>query len=235
MSVDFVSITFDNFYDYRREHMRYPYIFFDLDGTLTDSALGITNSVKYALEKLNLQIPTEEILRKFVGPPLSYSFQCFCNLNEAEAAEAVSVYREYFSEKGLFENEVYHGVVTMLQELKKMGKKLVVATSKPEVFSIRIMKHFQLDTYFQCIAGSSLDESRNTKEKVIRYAMNQVGVTDSNKILMVGDREHDVIGAQACNIKCLGALWGYGSKEELLDAGAFALADAPMDVIGYCE
>lgn len=215
--------------------MRYPYIFFDLDGTLTDSALGITNSVKYAMKKMNLPVPTEQILRKFVGPPLSYSFQKFCGLDEGEAAKAVMVYREYFSEKGLFENEVYDGVRTMLQRLKKMDKKLVVATSKPEVFSVRIMEHFQLDTYFEYIAGSSLDESRNTKEKVIRYAMDTLGLKEPGRILMVGDREQDVSGAKKCNIKCLGALWGYGSEEELLHAGAFALAETPEDVVRYCE
>lgn len=214
--------------------MKYQYLFFDLDGTLTDSALGIINSVKYALHKMQWDIPSEAVLRKFVGPPLSSSFQMFCGMNEETAQLAVATYREYFSEKGLFENEVYEGIVKMLQQLKEKGYKLAVATSKPEEFSVRIMKHFQLDSYFEYIAGSSMDESRNTKEKVIGYAMEQLHIDNPQDVLMVGDREHDVIGAKACEIPCLGALWGYGSKEELMDAGAFAVAKTPDEVINYC-
>lgn len=215
--------------------MDYKYIFFDLDGTLTDSALGITNSVKYALQKMQRPVLPEEILRKFVGPPLSYSFAHFCNMDEQTAQKAVATYREYFSVTGLFENEVYDGVEEMLQQLKQKGKKLVVATSKPEIYSVRIIEHFGLDGYFEFVAGSSLDESRNTKEKVIRYAMEQTGVTNSAEVLMVGDREHDVIGATACGIKCLGVLWGYGSREELCKAGAADVVDTPGRVVSYCK
>lgn len=214
--------------------MKYQYIFFDLDGTLTDSALGITNSVKYALEKMNLPMLSEETLRKFVGPPLSYSFEHFCQIDRETAQKAVAVYREYFAETGLFENEVYTGILEMLKDLRENDRKLVVATSKPEIYSVRIMKHFRLDSYFDYIAGSSMDESRNTKEKVIRYAMEQMGITDSKEVLMVGDREHDVIGAKACGIDCLGVLWGYGSEAELKEAGAFAVTDSPAKVREYC-
>lgn len=214
--------------------MKYQYIFFDLDGTLTDSALGITNSVKYALKKMKMQIPSEETLRKFVGPPLSYSFCQFCEMNEETAQKAVANYREYFAEKGLFENEVYDGIVKLLESLKQRGYKLAVATSKPEQYSVRIMEYFRLDSYFEYIAGSTMDETRNTKEKVIRYAMERLGITSTGEVLMVGDREHDVIGANACKIQCLGALWGYGSEEELRNAGAFATVETPMEVLNYC-
>lgn len=214
--------------------MKYKYVFFDLDGTLTDSVLGITNSVKYALNKMNLPMLPDETLRKFVGPPLSYSFAYFCNIDEEMAQKAVTTYREYFSKKGLFENEVYEGIVEMLRDLKKHGWKLVVATSKPEIYSVQIMKHFQLDSYFEYIAGSSMDETRNTKEKVIRYAMEQVGVKNPQDVLMVGDREHDVIGAKACDIACLGVLWGYGSEEELRNAGAFEVINSPEQIKKYC-
>ena len=144
--------------------------------------------------------------------------------------EAVDIYREYFSTKGLYENEVYPGIREILEELKAKGYGLVVATSKPEQFSVRILEHFQLDVYFQLIAGSSMDTSRNSKESVIRYAMEQLGVTNPRDVLMIGDREHDVLGAKACKISCIGALWGYGSREELLEAGAVSLISRPEEL-----
>lgn len=210
--------------------MKYNYLFFDLDGTLTDSRLGITNSVAYALKKMNLPIPEDSVLMKFLGPPLVESFQNYCGLQEKAALEAVDIYREYFSTKGLYENEVYPGIREILEELKAKGYGLVVATSKPEQFSVRILEHFQLDVYFQLIAGSSMDTSRNSKESVIRYAMEQLGVTNPRDVLMIGDREHDVLGAKACKISCIGALWGYGSREELLEAGAVSLISRPEEL-----
>lgn len=210
--------------------MKYNYLFFDLDGTLTDSRLGITNSVAYALKKMNLPIPEDSVLMKFLGPPLVESFQNYCGLQEKAALEAVDIYREYFSTKGLYENEVYPGIREILEELKAKGYGLVVATSKPEQFSVRILEHFQLDVYFQLIAGSSMDTSRNSKESVIRYAMEQLGVTNPRDVLMIGDREHDVLGAKACKISCIGALWGYGSREELQEAGAVSLISRPEEL-----
>ncbi|MCI8373676.1 MAG: HAD family hydrolase [Lachnospiraceae bacterium] len=210
--------------------MKYNYLFFDLDGTLTDSRLGITNSIVYALKKMNLPIPEDSVLIKFLGPPLVESFQNYCGLQEKAALEAVDIYREYFSTKGLYENEVYPGIREILEELKAKGYGLVVATSKPEQFSVRILEHFQLDVYFQLIAGSSMDTSRNSKESVIRYAIEQLGVTNPGDVLMIGDREHDVLGAKACKISCIGALWGYGSREELLEAGAVSLISRPEEL-----
>ncbi len=210
--------------------MKYNYLFFDLDGTLTDSRLGITNSIVYALKKMNLPIPEDSVLMKFLGPPLVESFQNYCGLQEKAALEAVDIYREYFSTKGLYENEVYPGIREILEELKAKGYGLVVATSKPEQFSVRILEHFQLDVYFQLIAGSSMDTSRNSKESVIRYAIEQLGVTNPGDVLMIGDREHDVLGAKACKISCIGALWGYGSREELLEAGAVSLISRPEEL-----
>lgn len=215
--------------------MKVQSIFFDLDGTLTDSKLGITNSVKYALKKLGHPIPEETILQKFLGPPLVKSFQTFCGMQEEEALHAVEVYREYFAPKGLFENEVYPGILPLLSELKRQGYPLVVATSKPQKFSITIVNHFGLDVYFSFVAGSTMDVSRNTKEAVIRYAMEQMKVEHAKQVLMVGDREHDVIGAKACGIPCVGALWGYGSEKELREAGAEALIARPEDLLEYLK
>lgn len=203
--------------------MRYQYLFFDLDGTLTDSGRGIMKSVCYALGKMGREIPGQEVLRKFIGPPLSYSFRQFCGMDEKEAAVAVKMYREYFSVTGLFENKVYDGIEEVLGSLGRQGYRLVVATSKPEVYTVRIMEHFRLNKYFELIVGSSLDETRNTKEAVIRYAMERLGISDGKGVMMIGDREHDVQGAKACNLPCIGALWGYGSVSELTDAGAVCL------------
>lgn len=215
--------------------MRKTYIFWDLDGTLTDSALGITNSVKYALKKLGKEIPQEPILRKFLGPPLSHSFQEYCKMSPKEAKIGVNTYREYFSVTGMFENEVYEGIVPVLEKLQKLGKKLVIATSKPEKYSVQIIEHFGLAQHFEMIAGSSMDETRNTKEAVIRYAMQQLGIENPKDVLMVGDREHDVQGAKRCGIDCVGVLWGYGSEEELRSAGAVAVVKNPEQLFGLLQ
>ncbi len=207
--------------------MKQTYLFWDLDGTLTDSGPGIINSVKYTLQKMGKEIPAEEVLRKFIGPPLSYSFQEYSGMSEGEAQLGVQTYREYYAETGLFENRVYEGIEPALKKFQELGKKLVVATSKPEKFSVRIIRHFGLDVYFTMIAGSSMDESRNTKEAVIRYAVQQLGIEEPQDVIMIGDREYDVQGAKQCGIDCVGVLWGYGSEEELKAAGAVAVAEKP--------
>lgn len=215
--------------------MKQTYLFWDLDGTLTDSGPGIINSVKYTLRKMGKEIPSEETLRKFIGPPLIYSFREYCNMSEEEAQLAVKTYREYYAVTGLFENKVYEGIEPVLKKLQKLGKKLVVATSKPEKFSVQIIEHFGLNGYFEVIAGSSMDESRNTKEAVIRYAMQQLGIEEPQEVLMIGDRKHDVQGAKQCGIDCVGVLWGYGSEKELKSAGAVAVIEKPEQMFGILE
>ena len=185
----------------------YDVILFDLDGTLTDSAPGILNSVRYACRKLGLPIPGEETLRRFLGPPLIASF------------------REYFPTKGLFENEVYPGVPALLADLKAAGKTVILATSKPEAFARRIMEHFDLAQYCDFICGATLDETRTDKAEVIAYALETAGITDKTGLVMVGDREHDVLGAKKNSLPCIGAVYGYGTAGELTAAGAAALAD----------
>lgn len=215
--------------------MKYQYLLFDLDGTLTDSGEGIMNSVRYALDKMGKTIPDETVLRRFIGPPLIKSFERYCGMDPEEAASAVKTYREYFSVTGLFENAVYEGIRELLEELRGAGYRLAVATSKPEIYSVRIIEHFKLDGYFDCVAGSSLDESRNTKEAVIRYALDRLGITDFRSVLMIGDRKHDAEGAAACGVDCLGVLWGYGDREELLQAGVAAAAEKPQDILRFLE
>lgn len=202
----------------------FDYLFFDLDGTLTDPALGITNSFKYAIKYFGLEIPSYETLCSFIGPPLPDTFKTQFGFDELKASEGVKKYREYFAEKGLFENEVYPGIPELLSELKQSGKKLIVATSKPEDFSVRIMEYFNLSQYFENICGSLMNESRSKKDEVIAYAIERNHITDKSKILMIGDRKHDILGAKKTGLKSCGVLYGYGSQEELETAGADYIA-----------
>ncbi len=209
--------------------MKLRCIFFDLDGTLTDSGPGIVNSVAYALRKLGVEPPEPEQLRPFIGPPLLWSFAHFYGFDEGKCREAVRLYREYFTAGGMFENSVYPGIPEAMEKLRSAGFRLAVATSKPEEFSQKIIAHFGLDKYFEAVCGASMDETRTEKAEVIRYALDSLGVSPEES-LMVGDREHDVLGAKAVGLPCLGALWGYGGRKELTDAGASALVETPEEM-----
>ena len=203
----------------------YKYILFDLDGTITDSALGITNSVKYALNKLNAPIPPYETLCKFIGPPLLDGFRDFCGFDNEKAHTAVNLYREYYKETGIFENAVYDGIPELLKALKESGKRVILATSKPEKFAKRILEHFGLMQYFHLAAGASMDETRNNKDAVIAYALKECDINDKSFAVMVGDRHHDIDGAKVNGISCVGVLYGFGNREELEAAGADYIAE----------
>lgn len=202
---------------------KYQYILFDLDGTLTDSAEGIVNSVLHALKRKGIEEPDREKLLGFVGPPLADSFVKYYGMTREEAGAMTPLYREYFSTRGWQENSVYEGIPQVLAKLREEGKHLIVATSKPEVFARRIIEHFSLDSYFDFICGSSMDGKITTKGQVIHYVISQVGQEQANQMIMVGDREHDVIGARENGIPCVGVLYGYGSRDELEQAGAAAI------------
>ena len=208
----------------------YSTILFDLDGTLTDSEQGIINSIEYALKKYDVKVENESDLRKFLGPPLKESFKQFCGFSEEKAEQAVEFYREYFREKGIFENNVYNGVIELLENLKAENKKLIVATSKPEPFTYRILEHFDLLKYFDFVAGSNMDNTRSKKDEVISYALNSCGITDLQSAIMVGDREHDIIGANKVGIASIGVLYGYGDLQELETAGATYIAKDPCEI-----
>ena len=203
----------------------YQTILFDLDGTLTNSELGITNSVAYALGKFEIEVPDKKALRVFIGPPLQDSFERFYGFSKEECLKAIDHYHEYFSEKGLYENEVYPGVSDLLTSLKQAGKQLIVATSKPEAFSIQILKHFGLYDYFDFVAGATMDRKRSKKSDVIQYALEKNQITDLAHTIMIGDREHDVFGAQAQKLDSIGVLYGFGSRGELETAGATYIVD----------
>ena len=200
------------------------YILFDLDGTLTDPAEGITNSVAYALEHYGIEVGDKRELECFIGPPLVDSFMKYYGFEREKAYEAVEVYREYFRDRGIFENELYDGILDLLRDLKAAGKTVIMATSKPEGFAVRIAEHFGFREYFDLIAGSTMDSSRVKKHDVIEWALKEAGITDRSECIMVGDRHHDVDGAKQSKIKSVGVLWGYGSDAELKEAGADVIA-----------
>lgn len=209
---------------------KYNVILFDLDGTLTDPGVGITNSVAHALAKYGISVEDRAELYKFIGPPLTESFEKFYGFSSEEAKQAVEYYREYYKVKGIYENSVYAGIEKLLETLNENGKTLIVATSKPEIFAKEVLRHFGLDKYFFYIAGGNLDGTRTVKAEVIDYALNAGGVADKSTVVMVGDREHDIIGANKNGVDSIGVLFGYGSREELEAAGASYIAETVEDI-----
>ena len=204
-------------------------VFFDLDGTLTDPKIGITTSIQYALAKFDVAIPTPDELTCCIGPPLHASFKALLGTTDADADRAVDLYRERFSDVGLFENTLYAGIEETLTDVAVTGRRLFVATSKPHVFADRIIDHFGLRMHFGRVFGSELDGTRVHKTDLLRYALDETD-TDPARAIMIGDRQHDMIGAANNGIATIGVLYGYGSRAELLEAGAGQLVAAPMEI-----
>lgn len=210
--------------------MKYKNILFDLDGTLTDSKEGITKSIQYALSKFHMKINDLGELEKFIGPPLVDHLTENYDFSKEQANVAVEYYREYFKEKGIFQNKVYCGIEDLLINLKEEGLNLFVATSKPTVFAERILKHFNLFHYFYAVVGSEFDGSRNKKGQVISYLINKYKLKSKNDIIMVGDRKYDIIGAKENGIDVIGVTYGYGSAQELRQEGASYIAESIIDI-----
>lgn len=202
-------------------------IFFDLDGTLTDSGPGIMNCAQLALDHFHIPVARREDLRVFVGPPLRQTFARF-GVPQERIDEAIQVFRGRYVPVGKFENTPYPGIEDLLRQLKAEGYALYVATSKPQVTAIEVLEHFGLAKYFDVICGASLDEGRETKEDVITYLLSQIASPD--QVIMVGDTDYDVIGARAHGIDTIGVTWGYGQADAMVSAGAVALADSPQDL-----
>ncbi len=204
----------------------YRYALFDLDGTLTDPSLGITNSILHALRRMNRDLPPREELYRFIGPPLLPAFQNFLGMTEEEANRAIVFYREYFSVTGLFENTPYDGILDTLAKLKIAGLTLAVATSKPEKFAAQIIDHFGMSDEFTLVCGATMDSTRSKKGDIIAYTLDQLGIDESEKphVLMIGDRHHDIDGAKEHGLASAGVLWGFGSEDELRTAGANHIA-----------
>ncbi len=205
-------------------------VLFDLDGTLTDPGEGITNSVAHALKHYGIEVADRRTLYPFIGPPLTESFMKYFALSEQQAREAVDIYREYFSVKGLFENVPYSGISSMLTTLRNMGITLLVASSKPEIYVRQILDHFDLSQFFAYAAGSELNHKRIDKHEVIEYALQSCGIVDRHRCIMVGDRCHDVIGARQSSLSCVGVTYGYGSHKELSEAGAAFIVSSVSDL-----
>lgn len=203
-------------------------ILFDLDGTLTDSGEGIINSVIPALEHYGIAIPPREELRVFVGPPLHDTFLRF-GVPADQLENATKIYRSRYIPIGKFENAPYPGIPELLETLKSQGHKLFVATSKPEPMAVEILEHFDLARYFDRICGASMDTSRSSKEAVIAYLLEQNGSAEN--MVMVGDTKYDVIGAKAHGIPTIGVSWGYGEIDEMLEAGAAAIAHTTQELL----
>jgi phosphoglycolate phosphatase len=204
----------------------YETILFDLDGTLTDPVKGITRSIQYALAKFGIIEDDTEKLKKFIGPPLAASFAGHYSFSSEKARQAVEYYREYFGETGIFENMVYPGITRLMSVLQEEGRCLFVATSKPTVYARRITDHFGLSGFFTEVVGSNLDGSRVNKAEIIGYILQEYPGVDKKGTVMVGDREHDIIGARANGIASVGVAYGYGGTEELASAGPDHLAES---------
>lgn len=208
----------------------YSYILFDLDGTISDSGRGITNSVRYSLKKFGIEEEDFEKLKRFVGPPLYASYEKYYGFTHEQAVRAVEYYREYYNAGGIFELELYDGITDLLKCLKESGKKIILATSKPEIYAERIAEHFGFREYFDNISGALLDGSRIEKADIITYAIGRVGITDIVDCIMIGDRSYDVIGAKAFGMDSIGVTYGYGTRAELEQAGATYIADSAQAI-----
>jgi len=204
-------------------------IFFDLDGTLTDPKPGITRSIQYALAKLGRPIPAQDELTWCIGPPIQASFARM--VGEELAGRGVALYRERFGDVGLFENSLYPGIEATLAALKSRAR-LFVATSKAHVYADRIIDHFELRPYFEHVFGAELDGTRVHKGDLLAWALERTG-TDPAQAVMIGDRKHDIIGAKQNGIEGIGVLYGYGSREELLEAGAVRLCATPHAILEH--
>lgn len=194
------------------------WILFDLDGTLTDPKEGITRCVQYALRRFGIERSCDELVC-FIGPPLMEQFMAYAGFTREQAEQAVEVYRERFAPIGIFENRAYEGAVELVRDLKAAGKALALATSKPQIFAEQIIKKYGFAPYLDVVVGSELNGHLTNKAQVIAKVMNILGA-DPAKTIMIGDREHDVIGAKSNGIKTVGVGFGYGAEGELEAAGA---------------
>lgn len=214
----------------------YKAIFFDLDGTLTESGEGITKSVQYALEKLGKPEEDLDKLRVFIGPPLMEQFMKYADVDETEARKAVEYYRERYAVKGIFENRPYDGVENLLRELKGKGYILAVASSKPEYYVTKILDYFNLSSYFEVVVGSEMNGARTSKTEVIEEALKRLNMSDRRKeVLMVGDKEHDVLGARVAGLDCVAVGYGYGTKEELTAAQPLKIVASIEELLRFFD
>lgn len=207
-------------------------ILFDLDITLVDSSEGTTKGTQYALSYLRIDEPNLESLEKFIGPPLSHAFTDFYKLTGDDAALAVKKYREYYREKGIYQLKLYNGIAELLEALNVNNFKVLLATAKPELFATQILEDLGISKYFSYIAGALMD-GRTDKTEVIRYAMESASISkDNGNVVMVGDREYDIIGANNVGIDSIGVLYGFGSREELQAENPYKIVETVTELKG---
>jgi phosphoglycolate phosphatase len=220
--------------------MKYDVYLFDLDGTLTDSKRGILNSIVYALKHFDIEVADVEHLNKMLGPPLHDSFREYFGFSDGQVDTAVAKYREYYNASGMLENDVYGGVVWLLDELRRLGAVIGMATSKPVFYAEKIAEHFDIRQYFSVISGAEMDGRNSKKEDVIRLALKELGKGAAhqarsggygNRAVMIGDRSHDIIGAKAVGIGSIGVKWGYAAENELEQAGADYIVGTPSELL----
>ena len=213
----------------------YKYVFFDLDGTLTQSEFGIMAAAVRALNHFGIETPSKEILKKFIGPPLYVSFHDFYGLSDEDSEEAIKIYREYYVKEGVYQAPLYPGIKELLKALKDSGCTLMITTSKPETMAVTVAKNDGIFEYFDAIIGPALDEHDPNKAILLRRALKALGTDESDKeflknCIMIGDRFYDIGGAREVGIDCVGVLYGYGTEQELMEAGATYIAKEVPDI-----
>lgn len=213
----------------------YEYIFFDLDGTLIDPKEGITKSVQYALDKFNIRVNNLDELTVFIGPPLKDSFMEYYHMTKDEATLAIKYYRERFKVYGICECTLYNNVINTLDTLKSLNKKLVIATSKPEEFTIEILKKLDIYKYFDFIAGATFNGARSKKSDIIKYAIKSLNILDLSKVIMVGDRKFDILGAKTNNISSVGVTYGYALNNELQECKSDYIINDLLELINIIK
>ena len=206
------------------------FILFDFDGTIVDTGPGIKNGVRYALGELGIPIRESDTLDGFIGPPMTRSYPDNYGLDAEATKEAIRIFREYYAEKGQFECSMYSGIDSLLSDLRKSGKVICVATSKPEKFAQKILDRFSLLRYLDVLVGATLDGSREKKADVLNCVFERLGWPDREEAVLIGDRHYDVDGAKACSISSVGVLYGYGSREEFELAGADVIVETVDDL-----
>ncbi len=209
---------------------KYDVIAFDLDGTLTNPERGLIASFEYAFKKMGIDYGERSALKRFIGPPIYEEWQREFGFTPEEASEALLIFREFFSVYGWWDNELYPGVPEMLSEIKKMGKKIILATSKPEIFAKKIVRLFDIEKYFDFVGGAATDKTRDKKHEVLKYSLDSIGVTDYTSVILVGDRVYDAEGARALGIDSMGVLYGHGSYEEINSSGFTLIAKNVYDI-----
>ena len=209
----------------------YHTILFDLDGTITDPGIGITEGVKYALRRQGIEPPKREALYPFIGPPLRVSFEKYYGITGEGFDRALRDYREYYLSRGIYEAELIPGILELLRKLKEEGKTLIVATGKPKTMAEEVLRAFSVLPYFDCVSGPDLSETVNIKKAdAINSALSALGITDKSGCVMIGDRDNDILGAKGAGVASIGVLFGYGDRKELEDAGADFIAETPQEL-----